>query len=307
MRYVTDENGSRSRGILAVFAAMLLALSMVLPVVAQDDAAPDETAAGTWSGALEVLGQGVRLGIEVSAVIEAGTEEARWYAGPAGMELEKGAVPAKVIRRGPRSSGAVALTFDDGYNSAACAKIARALRQNGAKGTFFINGNHLRKAPETWRRILKGMSVGNHTRSHLFLTKEPDPVVRRQIRDNETIHEDLLGQPMLKVLRPPYGVYDKRVKRLAAELGYDRIILWSLDTRDWQSGTTARAITRRATGLSPGSVVLMHCTRDETAKALPAIIRHYQQRGIELAGLEDVIKGAKAARRQQDDEGYGGS
>ncbi len=197
--------------------------------------------------------------------------------------------PAKIVRSGPRSSGAVALTFDDGYNAEACARIANTLRRNDAKGTFFINGNYLKAEPAKWKRILAGMPVGNHTRSHHDLTGEPHPVVIKQIRENEALHERILGRPMLKVLRPPYGAYGERVRRIAAQLGYDRIALWSVDTHDWKPTTSARAIVRRATGARPGSVILMHCARNATARALPSIIRHYRARGIELAGLGKVL------------------
>ena len=48
----------------------------------------------------------------------------------------------------------------------------------------------------------------------------------------------------------------------------------------------------------------MHCARDATAEALPRIVRHYQRRGIEVAGLSKVLKGAKASNDET--ERYGG-
>jgi peptidoglycan/xylan/chitin deacetylase (PgdA/CDA1 family) len=285
-----------------LLAALLIAAT---PAAAQDVTPPDEAATPAQLEVLEQIDGLLHLGIlattellgqETGAPVESSVEPP--VLRPA---------PAKIIRRGPRSSGAVALTFDDGYNSRACASIARTLRERDAIGTFFINGIHLQRDPDKWRRILGDMPVGNHTRSHPFLTREPHPVVRRQIRDNETIHERVLGRPMLKVLRPPYGAHGPRVGRIATELGYDQVVLWSVDTHDWKRGTSARAIVRRATRASPGSIILMHCSRGATARALPAIIRHYRARGIELAGLDVVLKGAKADHRTADHEGYGGS
>ena len=134
---------------------------------------------------------------------------------------------AMVVRKGPAASGAVALTFDDGYNAKACASIADTLRRYGAVGTFFVNGQWLTREPNRWRRILEGMEVANHTRSHPRLTQEPHPVVLNQIRTNEWIHEQVLGRPMLKALRPPYGAYGERVGRIAKSLGYDHIVMWN--------------------------------------------------------------------------------
>lgn len=203
---------------------------------------------------------------------------------------------AKVVHRGARSSGAVALTFDDGHNARACASIADTLRRNGAVGTFFINGQWLKREPERWRRILRGMEVANHTRSHPRLTTEPHPIVINQIRTNEWIHEDALGRPMLKALRPPYGAHGERVGRIAKQLGYDHIVMWNVDTGDWKRNASPKRIVRRAIGAEPGSIILMHCARRATARALPQIVRHYQRRGIEVAGLSKVLEDAEGQR-----------
>ena len=206
-----------------------------------------------------------------------------------------GTAEAVRVTAGLRSTHAVALTFDDGYRRSACASIARTLRAYGATGTFFVNGVHLAAAPAAWRDILAGQQVGNHTRSHLRLTKQSDQVVRRQIAQDEALHERILGRPMLKVLRPPYGAQDARIRRIAGELGYSRTVLWSVDTRDWQRSTTVHSIIERATGAPPGSIILMHCGPEETPLAVASIIRHYQARGITLAGLDVVLGLAEPA------------
>jgi peptidoglycan/xylan/chitin deacetylase (PgdA/CDA1 family) len=198
------------------------------------------------------------------------------------------------ISAGPRSTRAVALTFDDGYDTAACASIGRTLRAYGAVGTFFINGLHLMAEPRRWQAILRGQQVGNHTRSHRRLTEASDLVVQRQIMQNEALHERILGRPMLKVLRPPYGAHDRRVRGIAGALGYQYTVLWSVDARDWQGSATVRSIIDRATGAPPGSIILMHCGPRETPAALASVIRHYRSRGIALAGL-DVVLGLDAA------------
>jgi peptidoglycan/xylan/chitin deacetylase (PgdA/CDA1 family) len=211
---------------------------------------------------------------------------------------------AMVVRKGPASSGAVALTFDDGYDAKACASIAETLRRYGAVGTFFINGQWLTREPERWRRILEGMEVANHTRSHPRLTQAPHPVVINQIRTNEWIHERVLGRQMVKALRPPYGAHGERVGRIAKSLGYDYLVMWNVDTGDWKPRAKAKRIVRAATGAAPGSIILMHCAREATAKALPSIVRHYQRRGIEVAGLSRVLTGARPSKATS--ERYGG-
>ncbi|MFO7531684.1 MAG: polysaccharide deacetylase family protein [Candidatus Limnocylindrales bacterium] len=196
---------------------------------------------------------------------------------------------ATIVRAVPRSSGAVALTFDDGWNVGACSDMADTLRERNVIGTFFVNGRELLQRPATWRRILEGMPVGNHTRTHKNLVRQSGEVIRRQIESNEQIHQRVLGRPMLKLFRPPYGSHDRRVRRIAGELGYRYTVMWNVQPHDWSSDTTARQIIRHATGARRGSIILMHCRFGSTVKALPKIIRHYKQRDIRLVGLDELL------------------
>jgi peptidoglycan/xylan/chitin deacetylase (PgdA/CDA1 family) len=270
-------------------------------------------ASASLTSSLPAAAEGPAMLKTMNARVEAGVgavneayQQASWYADPP-AERSGPPIPARIVRRGSRASGAVALTFDDGYNVGACARIARTLRKHGAVGTFFVNGSILRKDPDRWRRILKGMPVGNHTRSHPYLSRVSRSTVRAEIRNNEAIHERVLGRPMLKILRPSYGVYGGRVRRVATQLGYEHLAMWSVDTKDWKPGTTARVIARRATRARPGSIILMHCARDATARAMPAIIRHYQARGIRLAGLDEVIGAPRPLGHDTPGERTGGS
>ena len=196
---------------------------------------------------------------------------------------------ARVVKSVPRSSGAVALTFDDGWNRSACSRIADTLRAHRVTGTFCINGRGLKMAPAKWRRILEGMPFGNHTRTHRNLVRQPNTVIRKQILSNESLHERLLGRPMSKLFRPPYGSHDKRVRRIAGELGYRYTVLWNIQPHDWTSSTTKRQLVARATGARPGSIILLHCRYGSTPRALPEIIRHYKARGIRMIGLDELL------------------
>ncbi len=95
---------------------------------------------------------------------------------------------------------------------------------------------------------------------------------------------------MIKMLRPPYGATNNRVARVARKLKYKHIVLWSHTAADTSSAATVTSIKRRTTGAPRGSIILMHCARSVTAQALPAIIRHYQRRGIKLIGLDEMFR-----------------
>lgn len=204
-----------------------------------------------------------------------------------------GSVPAEaasVVTAGWSGRREVALTFDDGWDRGACASITDTLRRYNVVGTFFINGLYVAGAPAAWRRILRGMPVGNHTRAHVDLSRLSSSSIRHQIASNERLLERVLGRPMKKLLRPPYGAYDSRVRSVARSLGYRRIVLWSVDTNDWVSGTSSATIAARATSGGPGSIILMHCGPSATARALPSIIRSYKARGYRLVGVGQLLR-----------------
>jgi peptidoglycan/xylan/chitin deacetylase (PgdA/CDA1 family) len=199
------------------------------------------------------------------------------------------AVEGTIIKAAPRSTDAVALTFDDGWNHKACTRIAGILRARSVTATFFINGRELEQRPWKWRKILAGMPVGNHTYAHKRMTGLANDAIRRQLQRNENVHEKLLGRPMLKLYRPPFGTYSDRVRRAAAEAGYRHMVLWNVQPHDWSPRTTAAQIVKRATGARRGSIILLHCRYGATVRALPTIVRHYRQRGIKLIGLDELL------------------
>jgi peptidoglycan/xylan/chitin deacetylase (PgdA/CDA1 family) len=135
------------------------------------------------------------------------------------------------------------------------------------------------------------MPVGNHTMTHPDLVTRSNASIRWELARNEAIHERILGRPMLKLFRPPYMSSNARVRSIAASLGYRRTVLWDIDTRDWVPSATPASIIARATGAPRGSIILMHCGRAASAQALPAIIRHYRSRGMDLVGLPRLMKG----------------
>jgi len=139
-----------------------------------------------------------------------------------------------------------------------------------------------------WRTIAARFAIGNHTRTHPDLTTIPDSRVIYQITTDEQIVEAITGRPMLKVLRPPYGAVDAHVRRLAAGLGYDNIVLWDVDSMDSADASVA-GVERNAERATNGSIILMHCGPSTTPIALPAIIRNLQSRGLGFVTIPTLL------------------
>src|SRR5439155_13950702 len=56
-----------------------------------------------------------------------------------------------VIARGPRSDRSLYLTFDDGPNPSATARVLDLLERQGIPATFFLVGEHVRRFPDLAR------------------------------------------------------------------------------------------------------------------------------------------------------------
>ena len=66
-----------------------------------------------------------------------------------------------------------------------------------------------------------GWEIGSHTVSHPMLTQVgDDAALRAELRDSRAAVEEALGRPC-RALAYPYGDYDERVTRMAAEAGYE--------------------------------------------------------------------------------------
>jgi peptidoglycan/xylan/chitin deacetylase (PgdA/CDA1 family) len=155
------------------------------------------------------------------------------------------------------------------------------LRDKQVRAAFFIVGDWAEQHPELMKQIAaEGHWLGNHTKTHANLVALSDEAVRVEV----------LGGPHATLLRPPYGAYDGRVRRLARELGY-ALAFWTLDTKDW-TGLGASAMTDRVAGsIDRGGCVLMHLNAPHTLAALPGIIEAIRARGLELCheGNEIVL------------------
>ncbi|MFI5255002.1 MAG: polysaccharide deacetylase family protein [Candidatus Limnocylindrales bacterium] len=205
------------------------------------------------------------------------------------------AVAAKVIHHGARTAPVVALTFDDGWSPARVREILAILVRNKVPATFFPYANAMRRSPATWRAVAAaGYPVGNHTVSHPRLTTLSATAIRYQICGFRGVADDLLGRPSIAWFRPPYGRWNPLVARIAASCGYQHVVLWDVDSRDW-TGESPLAITVRASAGGDGSIVLMHAGPANTPLALQGVIDAYRARGFDFVTIPELLGGTLPA------------
>ncbi len=181
-----------------------------------------------------------------------------------------------------------ALTFDDGPHAQGTPAVLELLEQEGARATFFLVGEQVRRNPSLAREILAaGHGIGLHCERHRNLLRLTPAQTRADIERAEQAIGDATGlAPTL--YRPPYGVLNAAALRLAHGRGW-RTLLWSHWGRDWERGATAESIAARVTdGVAAGAVLLLHDADDysapgswrRTAEALPRVLATLAERGL---------------------------
>jgi peptidoglycan/xylan/chitin deacetylase (PgdA/CDA1 family) len=110
-----------------------------------------------------------------------------------------------------------------------------------------------------------------------------------QIRRNADFLRNTYGADGTPFFRPPYGVHNADIDRVAADQGYSTVTLWSGTLGDSAPESEASLIANAAKSFGPQQIVLSHAN-------LPAITHCYDQltgliesRNLQTVTLNDVF------------------
>lgn len=186
----------------------------------------------------------------------------------------------------------VTLTFDDGPHPKLTPLILDVLKEYGVHATFFMIGENAERYPEIVNRILdEGHEIGNHTYSHVQTTKIDRANIKEEILHCESVIEEI-SNTRPKVFRPPCGAIDADLGTLCESLGY-RVVLWSIDTRDWCHIPSLEIAESVLNGIKDGDIILMHDyigANSPTPDALKKIIPALLARGYEFTLVSDLLE-----------------
>jgi len=199
----------------------------------------------------------------LAAIVAAGTA----LAGGAGFSVWAGlSYESQLFGRSliaPDDPRKIALTFDDGPNPAATPQLLEVLAKHGAKATFFLIGDFVRREPALAREVLAaGHTVGNHTQHHLWLPAHSARTIHEELRACNEAIEDVLGVKAT-LFRPPHGARRPVVFRAARELGLQPV-QWNLMVGDWKARSAEDLYRRLVQGIAAnraagrGTNVVLH-------------------------------------------------
>ncbi|WDF55096.1 glycosyltransferase [Mucilaginibacter sp. KACC 22063] len=212
-------------------------------------------------------------------------------------------LPTKyVIRRYGYKPKKVVLTFDDGPDPDYTPRILDILKREHVPAAFFVVGSMAEKnIPILRREFDEGYEIGNHTFFHPDISTISLQRVSLELNATRKLIESVTGKSTI-LFRPPFNA-DAEPSTLAEVIPVEESrkqsyinIGESIDPWDWQPGVTADSIIARTIRESKrveGSMILLHDaggdTREETVKALPAIIHYFKSQGYTFTTIADLI------------------
>ncbi len=179
----------------------------------------------------------------------------------------------------------IALTFDDGPG-AYTDRLLDCLEDNDAKATFFVLGQQVSKYPDTLSRMYRmGCQIGNHSYDHTNLTSLNEKELKNQITSTNKRVKSTVGRSSWLV-RPPGGNYTEETARLINQ----PLVLWSIDTRDWETKNVQATVESVLNNLQGGDIVLMHDIHETSVEAAEVLIPALKSMGYDLVTVGNLAK-----------------
>ncbi len=117
----------------------------------------------------------------------------------------------------------IIISFDDGWRTQ-YENALPILQEHHMHATFFIFTNGIdvdtfMTLDDLKTLVADGMEIGSHSRSHLYMTKQDEGDLPREVAGSKKVLEDELGITVTSFAYP-FGLYNDRIKSLLANAGY---------------------------------------------------------------------------------------
>ncbi len=178
----------------------------------------------------------------------------------------------------------IAFTFDDGPSNLTL-ELLDVLDEFNANSTFFLVGYNVKiRNSVVLDMYNRGFELANHTIDHSRLTKFDCSKANDKINQNEELYNNITNSTM-PLLRPPYGsINDKLVECIL-----NPIILWSVDSRDWESRNTEKIVATVLSDIKEGDIVLFHDLYPTTIEAIKVLLPILYADGYKVVSVSELF------------------
>lgn len=179
----------------------------------------------------------------------------------------------------------VALTFDDGPSTVYTGILLDGLKERNVKATFFLIGKNAEENPDLVKRIYtEGHLIGNHTYSHVEITKISDEEAMEELEKTDEIIYSITGEHV-QYMRPPFGSWQKELESRLDVLP----VLWTVDPLDWTTENVEEIVNKVVTETEENDMILLHDCYESSVQAALQIIDILQEENYEFVTAEELM------------------
>ena len=179
----------------------------------------------------------------------------------------------------------IALTFDDGPHPSGTPVLLDGLAERNVKVTFFVIGENAVKYPKLLtREAEEGHIIGNHTYSHVDLTKMSQETAECELEKTNAAIEAVTGKET-EYMRPPDGAWKKEMEENTGMIA----VLWNVDPLDWNTDNETEIVNKVVTETEENDIILLHDCYLSSAKAALRIIDIMQAKGYEFVTVDELL------------------
>ncbi len=201
--------------------------------------------------------------------------------------------PNGILSRLPGDGNLLALTVDDGDNTDVVSAFAAFCRDSGTRLTFFVNGANDSwsvNAPQLRPMVDSGqIQLGNHTWSHPYITRITPAALTDQIQRNKDFLQNTYGVDGTPFFRPPYGVHNAATDKVAADLGYPTITMWSATIGDSRVENEEQLVNNARQAFLGQQIVLSHANLPTVTHTYAQLLDIIAERNLQTVTLNDVF------------------
>jgi peptidoglycan/xylan/chitin deacetylase (PgdA/CDA1 family) len=188
----------------------------------------------------------------------------------------------------PLAPREVVLTFDDGPRPESTPLVLKALADQCVKATFFLNGPPLQQQPALAAALVAGgHSVGMHGFEHAHFSQLDAGAQLADLARMESAYEKQFGHAA-PAFRFPFLEQTPVLLQRLKERGIT-VMSVDLGIDDWlpdQSPAMLADRLKERLAAKGGGIILLHDAQDQTAAAMPALLRVLKEGGYRVVHLE---------------------
>ena len=179
----------------------------------------------------------------------------------------------------------IALTFDDGPHPRYTEQLLDGLKERNVVATFFVTGENAQNYPNIIRREQEeGHLIGNHTWSHVDVTKMSDKQACEEITKTSELVKSIVGYDT-EYIRPPFGAWNKNL-----ECGFQMFpVLWTIDPLDWKTENADQIVEKVMSEAKENAIILLHDRYEASVEAALRSVDLLKEQGYTFVTADKLV------------------